>query len=92
MGRPPFDERELTVLFSALLVASAIVYFRRDVVRLPHWRLLLAGLGGLMLGSTATIVEHFVAYDLFNTVEHAAYLAQSLMLLLWALRVRRVAA
>ena len=92
MGRTAFDERELTVLFSALLLACATAYFRRDVQRVPHWRLLLAGVGCLMLGSTATIVEHFVAYELFNGLEHASYLAQSLMLLLWALRARRVAA
>jgi hypothetical protein len=91
MGRTAFDERELTVLFSALLLASATVYFCREMQRVPHWRILLAGVACLIVGSTATIVEHFWAYDTFNTVEHAGYLAQSLMLLLWALRVRRVA-
>ncbi len=92
MGRPVFDQRELTVLFSAVLLACATAYFRKDVQRVPHWRLLLAGVACLMLGSTATIVEHFWAYDAFNTIEHAMYLAQSSMLLLWAVRVRRVAA
>jgi len=88
MGRPPFDERELTVLFSALLLVSATAYFHRELQRVPKWRYLLAGLLCLVTGSTATIVEHFVAYDFFNAVEHASYLAQSLMLLLWAVRVR----
>jgi hypothetical protein len=92
MGQRAFDQRELTVLFSALLLACATVYFRRDVQRVPHWRLLLAGVAWLMLGSIATIVEHFWAYDVFNGIEHAAYLAQSSMLLLWALRARRVSA
>lgn len=92
MGHTAFDERELTVLFSALLLACATAYFRRDVERVPHWHLLLCGVACLMLGSTATIVEHFWAYDVFNTVEHLAYLAQSSLLLLWALRVRRVPA
>ena len=88
----PFDERELTVLFSALLLAAASAYFRRELQRLPKWRILLAGLACLLVGSTATIVEHFVAYDAFNILEHTAYLAQSLMLLLWAVRVRQVPA
>lgn len=92
MARTPFDERELTVLFSALLLAAATAYFRREMQRVPRWRFLLAGLGCLLVGSTATIVEHFVAYEVFNTIEHAAYLAQSLMLLSWALRVRQVRA
>ena len=90
MGRPAFDERELTVLFSAVLLACATAYFRRDVQRVPSWRWLLAGVACLMVGSLATIVEHFWAYDAFNTVEHAAYMAQSVMLLFWALRARRV--
>jgi hypothetical protein len=92
MGRPPFDERELTVLFSALLLAAGSVYFRRELRRIPEWRYLLGGVCFLILGSSATIVEHVFAYDFFNTIEHATYLAQSLMLVLWALRMRRVAA
>lgn len=92
MARPPFDERELTVLVSALCLAAATGYFRRELRRVPQWPLLLAGVGCLITGSTATIVEHFLAYDAFNTLEHACYLLQSLMLLLWALRVRRVPA
>ena len=92
MGRTPFDERELTVLISALLITGASLYFGRELRRLPQWKLLLAGLGFLGVGAAATIVEHFVAYDFFNTLEHAAYLAQSSLLLLWALRARRAAA
>lgn len=92
MGRTPFDERELTVLISALLISVASLYFGRDLRRLPQWKVLLAGLGCLVLGGTATIVEHFVAYDVFNALEHAAYLAQSVLLLAWALGARRVPA
>ncbi len=92
MGRPPFDERELTVLFSALLLAVATAYFRGEIRRVPRWRILLAGLGFLVAGSCATIAEHFWAYDVFNVVEHACYLAQSVTLLLWALRARQVPA
>jgi hypothetical protein len=92
MGRPPFDERELTVLFSALLLAAGTAYFRREVQRVPEWRFLLAGVACLIVGSTATIVEHFYAYDFFNTVEHAGYFAQSSMLLVWAVRARKVLA
>jgi hypothetical protein len=92
MARTPFDERELTVLVSALCLAAATAYFRRELRRVPQWPLLLGGVGCLITGSTATIVEHFVAYDGFNTLEHVSYLLQSLLLLLWALRVRRVPA
>jgi len=88
--RPPFDQRELTVLLSALLLAAVSGYFWRELRRVPEWRFLLAGIGCLIAGSTATIVEHFIAYDLFNTIEHASYFAQSLVLAIWAFRARRV--
>jgi hypothetical protein len=92
MGRPPFDERELTVLFAALMLAAISAYYRSNLRRVPEWRLLLAGLGCLIVGSSATIIEHFASYDAFNQVEHVAYFAQSLTLMVWALRTRRVPA
>lgn len=92
MGHPPFDKRELAVLFAALLLAALSGYYQRDLRRIPEWRFLLAGILCLIIGSTSTIAEHFVFYDVFNTVEHMSYLAQSLMLAIWALRVRRVRA
>ncbi|HYP97888.1 MAG TPA: hypothetical protein VER96_04385 [Polyangiaceae bacterium] len=92
MGHPPFDKRELAVLFAALLLAALSAYYNRDLRRIPEWRFLLAGILCLIVGSTSTIVEHFVLYDVFNTIEHLSYLAQSLMLALWALRVQRVRA
>ena len=92
MGHPPFDKRELAVLFAALLLAALSGYYHRDLRRIPERRFLLAGILCLIVGSTATIAEHFVFFDVFNTVEHMSYLAQSLMLALWALRVRGVRA
>ena len=80
------------MLFAALLLAALSAYYHRDVRRIPERRFLLAGIVCLMIGSTATIVEHFMLFDVFNTVEHMSYLAQSLMLALWAWRVRRVRA
>ena len=92
MGHPPFERRELAVLFAGLLLAALSGYYHRDLRRIPEWRFLLAGILCLIIGSTATIVEHFALYDVFNTVEHTSYLAQSLMLAIWAWRVRRVRA
>jgi hypothetical protein len=92
MGQTAFDERELTVLISALLLAVVSLHFLKELRRVPEWRVLLGGLGFLVLGSIATIAEHAVYYDLFNTIEHASYFAQSAMLVLWALRARRVLA
>jgi hypothetical protein len=92
MAHTPFDTRELAVLTAALLLATLSVYYHRDLRRIPQWRFLLGGILCLIAGSTATIAEHFALYDVFNTIEHLSYLAQSLMLALWAWRVRRVRA
>ncbi len=92
MTPPPFDERELMVLASSLMLAAATAYFRRELRRVPGWRIMLAGVLFLIVGGVSTVVEHAVAYDFFNHLEHAAYLAQSLALAFWALRLRRGAA
>jgi hypothetical protein len=92
MGQTAFSKGELTVLISALLLAGASLYFLKDLRRVPEWKLLLGSIAFLVLGSVATIVEHAVAYDVFNTIEHACYFAQSAGLLVWALRARKVPA
>lgn len=91
MGQTPFDERELTVLLSGLLLAASTHYFRRELRRIPEWRLVLCGVVCMILGGISTVAEHLIAYDFFNHLEHASYLSQSLVLAFWALRVRRVA-
>lgn len=83
----PFDERELTVLLSGLLLAASTLYFRSDLRRVPEWRLLLAGVVFMIVGNAATVIEHAVAYNVFNFIEHASYLLQSVVLAAWALRV-----
>lgn len=92
MGQTSFDERELTVLISALLIAASSLYFLKDLRRVPRWKVLLGSIACLVVGSIATIVEHAVAYDAFNTLEHACYFAQSALLAWWAWPARRVPA
>ena len=84
----PFDEREVTVLLSGLLLAASTLYFRSDIKRVPGWRLLLAGVGCMVVGNAATVIEHALAYQLFNIIEHASYMLQSVVLAAWALRLR----
>lgn len=91
MGPTPFDTREVTVLISAVFVCACIVRYRSDLQRVPAWRTLTAAMAFLVMGGTATILEHFVSYRLFNTIEHAAYFLQSAALAAWAIRARRFA-
>jgi hypothetical protein len=84
------DAREITVLISGLFLTACSVRFRVELQRVPQWRVLAYGMACLVIGNVATIVEHFVAYDLFNDVEHLCYFLQSLALAAWALRLRRL--
>jgi hypothetical protein len=90
--RTPFDERELTVLISALLLLSASIYFWRELRSIAHWKLLAGAILCLVAGGAATLIEHAIAFDVFNTIEHSSYLLQSVFLALWALRMRNVRA
>jgi len=89
MGTPPFEEREVAVLVGALLLVGCTVYFFRDFKRVPRWQLLGLAISSLVLGNIATVVEHFVAFSVFNHVEHASYALQSLLLATWAYKLQR---
>jgi len=89
MGTPPFEEREVAVLVGALLLVGCTVYFVRDFKRVPRWQLLGLAILSLVLGNVATVLEHFVAFNVFNHLEHAAYAMQSLLLATWAYKLQR---
>lgn len=89
MAPTPFDTRELVVLISAAFVFACSLRFRGELRRVPSWQILNAAIVCLIVGGAATVVEHFTTYELFNVVEHVAYLCQSLLLAVWALRIRR---
>ncbi|MGC4087635.1 MAG: hypothetical protein QM756_07020 [Polyangiaceae bacterium] len=89
MGTPPFEEREVAVLVGALLLVGCTRYFLRDFKRVPSWQMLGLAMCSLVLGNVFTVVEHFVAFNLFNHLEHAAYAVQSLLVAAWAIRLQR---
>jgi hypothetical protein len=80
---------EIVTLLVALLVAAATLARRRYLMALPHWRWLASAGLCLLVAWTATVVEHHVAYAVFDTLEHAAYLAQAVLLTVWIVRVGR---
>lgn len=89
MEAPPFEHREIAVLVGGLLVIVCTLALMRDFKRVPRWQLLGLSLGSLVLGNTATVLEHFAAYSFFNHLEHAAYSLQSLLLAVWAHQLQR---
>lgn len=89
MAVPAFEEREVAVLVGAVLLVACTLYFFRDFRRVPSWQLLGLAMCSLVVGNVATVVEHFMAFSLFNHVEHAAYALQSVLLASWAYRLQR---
>jgi len=85
----PFDAREITVLISAVFVMACSLRFRRDLMRIPNWRMLNGAMICLVIGGLSTVLEHLLSYELFNLVEHFAYFLQSLALASWALGLPR---
>lgn len=84
-----FDGREVAILLSAVLLVTCSLRFRHELRRVPRWPLLASAIAGLVIGNVATVLEHFVAYNFLNHVEHAAYALQSVVIATWALRLER---
>lgn len=80
---------EFVTLLLAVTVAAATFVRRRYLLAIPHWPWLAAAGISLLVAWTATVLEDLWAPAAFDTLEHAAYLAQSLLLTTWIVRVGR---
>lgn len=80
---------EFVTLLLALTVASATLVRRRYLLAIPHWHWLAAAGASLLVAFTATVLEDVWAPKAFDFIEHGAYLAQSVLLTTWIVRVGR---
>lgn len=80
---------EFVTLLLATTVALATLARRRYLLAIPHWPWLAAAGVSLLVAWTATVVEDVFMPALFDVVEHGAYLAQSVLLTIWIVRVGR---
>ncbi|MBC6904318.1 hypothetical protein DWB84_02390 [Saccharophagus sp. K07] len=77
------QENELFVLFLSTVVLLFIVFYRKELKRLPAAGWLFSAYVAIWIGWCATTLEHLMAPTFFNMVEHIAYAANGLLLLLW---------
>lgn len=77
------SNNEILVFLLGALVLAFIVWYRAPINRLPGAAWLLASFLSACLAWAATIVEELYLPDLFNTIEHLAYLANGSLLLAW---------
>ena len=83
------SERELLNLVLGLVIVLVSVLKREVFQSLPaHRRLATAG-AFLLVAWTATVVEHFVLFELFDAIEHLAYFASAVALTSWVVAAPR---
>lgn len=76
-------EHEILTFLLASLVLLFIAIYRKDVRQLPGSRWLVAAYLSLWFAWAATNLEHLLFPVFFNSVEHLAYLTNSLLLAGW---------
>jgi hypothetical protein len=75
-----------------LLGIGALIFMLANgkrLVRVAHYPLLFAALAVVLTGWTLTVLEGFFWPVLLNALEHAAYLAAAVLLLLWCFQITR---
>jgi len=77
------QENELVMLIIGIGVLIFMLNNLDKIRQLPYSKVFLASFLAFFCGWIATVVEGFILYDLFNLIEHFAYLASSLLAVLW---------
>lgn len=81
------EDREIVVLVLGLIVAGFAFTNLEKLKRLPRWPLPLTAACLLLLGWTCSILETWFLPSPLNVAEHAAYVAHSALMLVWAYSV-----
>lgn len=76
-------ENEVFVLCLGTVVLFFVGFYRSHLNRLPASGLLLTAFVAIWIGWLATVLEHFMLPIFFNLLEHTAYAANGVLLLLW---------
>jgi 4-hydroxybenzoate polyprenyltransferase len=76
-------ENEILVLLLSFAVLSFVVLYRRELKRLPAWRVLVCAFAFGILAWLSTVVEHFLFPTFFNVIEHFAYALNGIFLAAW---------
>ena len=85
----PVSEREVLTLALGIAIAVVTVAKRRVFRGLPHPRRLAVAGGAMLIAWTATVVEHWVLFEVLDVVEHLAYAGAALALTSWVASVPR---
>lgn len=79
-------ENEILLWLFGIIVLAFLLFHYKTLRRLPAINVLFASYVVVLLAWTATNLEQLFWPSVFNTAEHVAYLASSLLLLIWCWR------
>lgn len=74
---------EISILFISSAICISIIFFRKQLRVIPHYKLSVCAFISLLIGNLSTLVEHYIWLDFFNFVEHSAYTISAILLFLW---------
>lgn len=76
-------ENEILVFLLATFVLVILVYYQKQLVQLPAPGWLFAAYASAWLAWLATNLEHIMAAEIFNTIEHVGYALNATLLFVW---------
>lgn len=80
------QENEVVMLALGVGVLAFALKHRKQLARVPHWRLLFLAYRILLVAWTATVLEGFFLPTALNLLEHAGYAAAATLIALWCWR------
>ena len=89
MTRAMIQEGELIRLIIGIAASVILAASDSGLQRLPGKRLFTTAFFVLLAGWLFTVIEHFFLEDVFNLLEHLAYLVSGGLYVLWSLNLVR---
>jgi len=84
------QESELIRLLLGIAAAVILALSQGGLKRLPGNRTFTAAYFVLLAGWVFTVIEHLIFPELFNLLEHAAYVLSGILYLYWCVRLIRI--
>lgn len=81
------EDREVVVLLLGMIVGGFAFTFRKKLTSLPLARWPVMAATFLLVGWVLSTLETWIAPTLLNILEHAAYVAHSMLMLVWIFAV-----
>ncbi len=84
-----FQESELIRLFLGIAAAVILTLSRGSLKRLSGYKMFIAAYYVLLAAWIFTVLERKAFPDIFNLLEHGAYVTSGILYLLWCIRLVR---